>query len=219
MKLNELSKRVLTAILIAPIFIFFSYIGGNFLFIIAATFLILSVIELNILAKSQIDRVKNYIIILLFLFSLIYVRGKTDEEFIIFLWISISIFLSDIGGYCFGKLFKGKRLTKISPNKTYAGSIGSLILSLLSIPLINQIIIMFFNSGTVIYFNLKNFLLVMLFSVFCQMGDLYFSFLKRKSFIKDTGEILPGHGGILDRIDGMIFVFIFSLALKILNVI
>ena len=181
--------------------------------------LILSVIELNILAKSQIDRVKNYIIILLFLFSLIYVRGKTDEEFIIFLWISISIFLSDIGGYCFGKLFKGKRLTKISPNKTYAGSIGSLILSLLSIPLINQIIIMFFNSGTVIYFNLKNFLLVMLFSVFCQMGDLYFSFLKRKSFIKDTGEILPGHGGILDRIDGMIFVFIFSLALKILNVI
>jgi phosphatidate cytidylyltransferase len=219
MKLNELSQRILTAVIIAPIFIFFSYLGGSFLYFLLIILFVSSIIELNKLGKSHKDKFKNYLIILLFLFSLNYVRGTTDQEFIIFLWITISIFLSDIGGYIFGKIFKGKKLTKISPNKTYSGSIGSLLLSFLSIPIVNQISINFLNSQIIFVLSLVNLLLVMSFSIFCQVGDLYFSFLKRKFSIKDTGKLLPGHGGILDRIDGMIFVFIFSLVLKLLNII
>ena len=104
---------------------------------------------------------------------------------------------SDIGGLIFGKFFKGKKLTKISPNKTISGSIGSFMLSLFLAPLL--------------YFYLENFsitdliIVSIVVSFFCQLGDLFISYLKRKAKVKDTGDILPGHGGILDRIDGILF--------------
>ena len=108
--------------------------------------------------------------------------------------ISICI-CTDIGGYCFGKLFKGKKLTKISPNKTYSGAIGSYISALL-IP-------------TVLFKNLISieiiFFVVFIVSTISQIGDLFISYFKRKANLKDTGFILPGHGGLLDRFDGMIF--------------
>ena len=110
--------------------------------------------------------------------------------------ISICI-LSDIGGFIFGKFFKGKKLTKISPNKTYSGMIGSFILS---------IIFCVIYSYTISFVDFKTiFLLTILISFICQIGDLFISFLKRKAKIKDTGNILPGHGGLLDRIDGILF--------------
>jgi phosphatidate cytidylyltransferase len=104
---------------------------------------------------------------------------------------------SDIGGFIFGKIFKGPKLTKISPNKTYAGSIGSLIFSLL---IVSTSFIIFFNL-----FNLSIIITGLIISIFCQLGDLFFSYLKRKAKIKDTGNILPGHGGLLDRLDGVLF--------------
>ena len=110
--------------------------------------------------------------------------------------ISICI-LSDIGGYIFGKFFKGKKLTKISPNKTYSGMIGSFILSIIFC-IIYSYSISFVDFKTTI-------LLTIAISFICQIGDLFISFLKRKAQIKDTGNILPGHGGILDRIDGILF--------------
>ena len=110
--------------------------------------------------------------------------------------ISICI-LSDIGGFIFGKFFKGKKLTKISPNKTYSGMIGSFILS---------IIFCIIYSYSISFVDFKTiFLLTILISFICQIGDLFISFLKRKAKIKDTGNILPGHGGVLDRIDGILF--------------
>ena len=110
--------------------------------------------------------------------------------------ISICI-LSDIGGYIFGKLFKGKKLTKISPNKTYSGMIGSFTLS---------IIFCFFYSYLMSFVDFETiFLLTITISIICQIGDLFISYLKRKAKLKDTGNILPGHGGILDRIDGILF--------------
>tara|TARA_Y100000992_G_C20890550_1_gene316191 strand:+ start:90 stop:473 length:384 start_codon:yes stop_codon:yes gene_type:complete len=103
---------------------------------------------------------------------------------------------SDIGGILFGKIFKGPRLVKISPNKTISGSIGSFSLSILmSIILLNYI----FNTEII-----NNILLGFFVSLSVQLGDLFFSYLKRKSFLKNTGNILPGHGGILDRIDGIL---------------
>tara|TARA_Y100000389_G_C17041321_1_gene308286 strand:- start:68 stop:466 length:399 start_codon:yes stop_codon:yes gene_type:complete len=126
--------------------------------------------------------------------------------------ISICI-CSDIGGLIFGKTFKGKKLTKISPNKTISGSIGSFLLSLLLIP--------FFyfwlsdNSNSLIYLIILGIAV----SFFCQLGDLFISFLKRKANVKDTGDLLPGHGGILDRIDGIILAVPMGMLIcKFLNI-
>ena len=117
--------------------------------------------------------------------------------------ISICIF-TDIGGYVLGKIIGGKKLTKISPNKTISGAIGSFLFSL--IPLI---LFSYFNYLD-LEFNLSNIIYSLLVSLISQLGDLFVSYLKRKSKIKDTGKILPGHGGVLDRIDGIIFAVPFS---------
>ena len=112
--------------------------------------------------------------------------------------ISVCIF-SDIGGLIFGKFFKGKKLTKISPNKTISGSIGSFVLSLSLVPIFYSFSQDKFNNFVEII------MLTILVSFTCQLGDLFISFLKRKAKVKDTGNLLPGHGGILDRIDGILF--------------
>ena len=111
--------------------------------------------------------------------------------------ISICI-CSDIGGYVFGKIFKGKKLTKISPNKTISGAIGSFLLPLSIVPFFYYVL----NEKLFIFSNLL--IIAILVSFFCQLGDLFISYLKRKANVKDTGDILPGHGGILDRIDGIL---------------
>ena len=109
--------------------------------------------------------------------------------------ILICVF-SDIGGIVFGKIFKGKKLTKISPNKTISGTIGSFIFSLLFLFFLILINLFPFSWQIIFY--------VVFTSAFCQLGDLFISYLKRKAKVKDTGKILPGHGGLLDRIDGML---------------
>jgi len=155
------------------------------------------------------------ILLLISFYSFYFLRGDTKYSLIIIFWVLISTFLSDMGGYIFGKLLKGKKLTKISPNKTYSGAIGSIILSCLSLPLTNILQIVFFTELLVNYLDLKFLLFTILISFVCQLGDLFASFLKRKINIKNTSNILPGHGGILDRIDGLIFVLIFCFILKL----
>ena len=108
-----------------------------------------------------------------------------------------------MGGYIIGKKIGGKKLTKISPNKTISGSIGSFCFSILPL-------LFFYNFDQSKYlYSINNFLLCLEVSLVCQLGDLFFSYLKRKAKVKDTGTILPGHGGILDRIDGIIFAIPF----------
>lgn len=108
----------------------------------------------------------------------------------------IGCIASDLGGFIFGKTIKGPKLTKISPNKTYSGAIGSIILTIFVMS-----ILFYYSSGS---FNLKTILIAISTSVSCQFGDLLFSFLKRKAKLKDTGNFFPGHGGVLDRLDGII---------------
>ena len=122
--------------------------------------------------------------------------------------ISIS---TDIGGYVFGKIIKGPKLTNISPNKTYSGSIGGIFLTLLILILYSNIFSKELNFFYKLYLNNFIFFLFIIISasLISQVGDLVISFLKRKAKIKNTGKIIPGHGGILDRIDGMIFTFPF----------
>jgi len=133
------------------------------------------------------------------LFSAIVFSGITQDYYKInMLYLFTICICSDIGGLLFGKIFKGKKLTKISPNKTIAGSLGSFMLSLCLVPIFHFLLAdQFLNLLSLI-------LLATLVSFFCQIGDLFISYLKRKAKVKDTGDILPGHGGLLDRIDGMI---------------
>ena len=126
------------------------------------------------------------------------------KAFYFFLFVIFICISTDIGGYVFGNIFKGPKLTKLSPNKTYAGMIGSYFFAIiLSLLLVN-------NSGFITEqayeINLELFVLVMLISTISQIGDLIVSFFKRLSKIKDTGKLIPGHGGLLDRIDGLLFV-------------
>ena len=114
---------------------------------------------------------------------------------------------SDIGGFLFGKTFKGKKLSNISPNKTVIGTVGSFILPLVLIPF-------FYKNLPGQFSNLTNLmLLVFLVSLICQLGDLSISYIKRKAKVKDTSDLLPGHGGILDRVDGIIFALPFGIIL------
>ena len=127
-----------------------------------------------------------------------------SESPIFFLYVISICFFTDIGGYVFGKIIGGKKLSKISPNKTIAGTVGSFILSILPL-----IIVLNFNYLD-LEFNLTNIMFCLLISLISQLGDLFISLIKRKVKIKDTGNLLPGHGGILDRVDGIIFAVPFS---------
>ena len=135
----------------------------------------------------------SYIFIFCFLFLFFFKFVQLKILLIILLLVCIA---SDIGGYIFGKIFKGPKLSKISPNKTVAGAIGSLLLSSLVILLLFYFINEKLNYLTIV--------VAMITSIFCQLGDLFFSFLKRKANLKNTGNFLPGHGGVLDRLDSIL---------------
>ena len=210
MKIENLKKRLIKSILL----IFLLYFSFNYSFILIISLILISVIswiefqgliskifvkksfKSNLLKKIIIGLSLLYFI----MFSSIVFSGISQDElkFIILFLITVCI-CSDVGGLLFGKTFKGKKLTKISPNKTISGSIGSFIFSLLTIP-----VFYFLLLGKSIDVN-EMIILAVLVSLFCQVGDLFISFLKRKANVKDTGDLLPGHGGVLDRIDGILF--------------
>ena len=202
--MSNLNKRILTSIPLIIVVIFSIY---NNIILVLSLYIISAILinEFSNILKNIFRRNKKFFFITLNLFifyiclfiSQIYffLSGEFENKQIIFLFIlSICIF-TDIGGYIFGKIFKGKKLTSISPNKTYAGMIGSFLCSLL-------ICILF-----VIYLNFSIHLIffTLIISLVSQSGDLFISYLKRKAKIKDTGKFLPGHGGLLDRLDGIIF--------------
>jgi phosphatidate cytidylyltransferase len=148
----------------------------------------------------MISKKKSYHIYgFLFLIFSFYTFYELSIELIAVFYVIIICSSTDIGGYAFGKIFKGPKLTKISPKKTYAGMIGGYLLSLISIFVISS----FINyEATLILF-----LLTILISTVSQLGDIVISYFKRLSKVKNTGKLIPGHGGLLDRIDGMIFAF------------
>ena len=149
---------------------------------------------------------KNYRILgFVFLFLSFYTiyKLRIDNDYLFILLITLICVSTDIGGYVFGKIFKGPKLTKFSPNKTYAGMIGGYLLSIISTIFFNNF---YFTKEIQINF----FIFVILVSTTSQLGDIVVSYFKRLSKIKDTGKIIPGHGGLLDRVDGMIFAFPFS---------
>ena len=201
---NELPKRILSSVIIIPIAIFFIIKGSViFMFFLSILFLATSY-EWTIMSKKN-NLLKLLGIIFLFISFYTTFKFRNNVNYNEFLFIITICIFTDIGGYIFGKIFKGPKLTKISPKKTYAGVIGSFILSLTA----GLIFINYFAKDPTILDTkgLPVLFLILFISFVSQIGDLIISYFKRKAKLKDTGKIIPGHGGLLDRIDGLIFVF------------
>jgi len=191
---KELVKRILSSIILLPSVFYFLQAGSFFsIFFIIACFII-ACYEWNRMNKNNFDKVFGFIF-LLFAFYTFY---ELSIEIFLLIFVILICISTDIGGYIFGKTFKGPKITKISPNKTYSGMFGGYVLSFVSLSLITNYID---YPGS--YFKL--FLITVLLSTVSQTGDIIVSSFKRKARIKNTGNLIPGHGGLLDRIDGMIF--------------
>ena len=206
---SNIKKRILTSILLIALLLgmfFYSYIMIISSIIIAIISwiefyaLISKILKKNIL-KDKFFRFFYKALSLIYLSGLVYLIFAIESEYsnlkIYLLYSVIVAILSDIGGLVCGKMFKGKKLTKISPNKTISGSIGSFMFSTLLIP--------FFYKGQIDQTLVNLFIITIIISLTSQLGDLFISLLKRKAKVKDTSDLLPGHGGVLDRIDGIIF--------------
>ena len=199
----NLKQRIFTSLVL--LFIFFLVLNFNFVLVYTLILLgIFSILEfLSITKKMLINKyleiTSNILFIsyiFLFCFMFYYLSSFALIKLVLFI-ILLTCIASDLGGYCFGKIFKGPKLTKLSPKKTYSGAFGSILFSS-------------FALSILIYLYTKNFdFIIILVGVFisiaCQVGDLFFSFLKIKAKLKYTGNILTGHGGVLDRIDGLLF--------------
>ena len=201
----NLKRRLLTSLFL--LLLVFLFLNSDFILVYSLIILgVLSIIEFINLLKKIINNKfylfsVNFIYILyIFVFCFLFIFfSKFFQLKIILILLILICSASDIGGFVFGKIFKGPKLTNISPNKTISGSLGSIFLSILVMFLAAYFIIKTVN------FNLI--LVSIITSIFCQLGDLFFSFLKRKAKLKDTGNFFPGHGGVLDRIDGILFGF------------
>ena len=193
--------RLLSSFILGPFVIFAIYYGSIYFLLLNITVLLLGIYEIIKNVKQKILIFILLALIIIFIFSFYLARGTTYEDLIIFFWILSIVWLSDIGGYLIGKLFGGPKLSKLSPNKTIAGFYGSIFFSQFSF-----LILMLLNNFS---FNLKYIFIQIILSMISVMGDIFFSYIKRINKIKDYSNLIPGHGGVLDRIDGMIFVFIF----------
>ena len=192
--MSDFIKRILSSIILLPIALYFMLMGSFYLIFLIIICFLVSSFEWGKMTKKLNYKVLG-LFFLIFSFYTFY-QLAIDYTILIPFFICVS---TDIGGYIFGKIFKGPKLTKISPNKTYAGMIGGYFLSILFISL-------YFN-----YINHKVtitwFITTILISSVSQIGDIIISYFKRLSKVKNTGNLIPGHGGLLDRIDGMIFAF------------
>ena len=200
--ISELKKRIITSIVLIGIFLFCYFIHAYFFYALIVIVSLISWIELNnIFKKIKLKKsLKNINVFLSFIYLsfFTFIVCYSYHEKISLIFILLVCIFSDIGGYIIGKTIGGKKLTKISPKKTISGSIGSLFFSIIPLFILN-----IYDSDEY-PIKIFIFLLCLLISLACQIGDLFISYLKRKAKVKDTGNILPGHGGLLDRIDGII---------------
>ena len=200
--ISELKKRIITSIVLIGIFLFCYFIHAYFFYALIVIVSLISWIELNnifkkIKLKKSLKNI-NFFLSFIYLSFFVFTVCYSYHEKISLIFILLVCIFSDVGGYIIGKTIGGKKLTQISPKKTISGSIGSLFFSIIPLFILN----IYDNDEYPI--KIFIFLLCLLISLACQIGDLFISYLKRKAKVKNTGNILPGHGGLLDRIDGII---------------
>ena len=192
---KEFIKRVLSSIILIPLAFYFIIHGSYMLIFFTFICFLVACYEWHMMTKKKSFKIYGFPFLI---FSFYTFYELSLELFGVFFVITICA-STDIGGYIFGKIFKGPRLTKISPNKTYAGMIGGYFLSLISLTILSNL--------ADHQISIQFFLLTIVISTVSQVGDIIISYFKRLSKIKNTGKLIPGHGGLLDRIDGMIFAF------------
>ena len=197
--MSDVFKRILSSIILVPLTLFFIFAGSYYFIFFTIICFLIAFYEWNKMNKKFNFKVIGFIF-LLFSFYTFYENFSNTDLGLFVLLVCIS---TDIGGYVFGKTFKGPKLTNISPNKTYAGVIGSFLFSIIA----GLIFIKYYLTFST---NIKNdqffiLTLILFISFVSQIGDLIISYFKRKAKLKNTGNLIPGHGGILDRIDGIIF--------------
>ena len=208
---NELLKRCFTSIILLTVFFFCLFKSQTSWVYLLIFFTVICFYEfynlLRKILKINLIFILYLCLIALYLYyfqlSLTKIRTEYNENIILIL-LSVCIF-SDIGGYIVGKSIGGPKLTTISPNKTISGAIGSILLAIIGTFAVNIFLDVLDQRKIITY------LWIIAMSIFCQIGDLFISFLKRKAKVKDTGNILPGHGGILDRVDGLIIAVPFGI--------
>ena len=193
--MTNFQKRFLSSIILFPLALYFIAHGSFMLMFLTTICFVVACYEWQMMTKKKSYKIYGFI----FLIFSFYTFYELSLEIFYGFFVIIICISTDIGGYVFGKIFKGPKLTKISPNKTYAGMIGGYFLSLACLTIISD----FIDHQIPIQF----FLITILLSTVSQVGDIIISYFKRLSKIKNTGNIIPGHGGLLDRIDGMIFAF------------
>ena len=210
---KELQKRILSSIIIAPLSLYFTIKGSIFFILFLIVLFFIASLEWVKMTKKIEFQVIGIVFLFFSFYSVYFLR---DNNLLDFLSIILICITTDIGGYVFGKIFKGPKLSKISPNKTYSGMIGSYLLSII----VFYFFVEKYGSSWIEQNFTKDLMLVLIvffISSVSQIGDLIISYFKRLSKIKNTGSLFPGHGGLLDRIDGMIFVFpLVFLILKVL---
>ena len=216
----ELKKRILTSFFLIVLLVAMY----NYSFVMIISLIIIGIITWvefyalisKIFVKNTLKskflrftfKASSLLYLSLLIFFIIVIESYFINLKIYFVYSLLVAIFSDIGGIVFGKFFKGKKLTKISPNKTISGSIGSFVFSILLIP--------FFYKGQIDQTLTNIFLITIIISLTSQLGDLFISYLKRKAKVKDTSDLLPGHGGVLDRIDGIIFAIPLGIILFII---
>ena len=199
--IKEFEKRLITSLILVPISIFFIIKGSIFfIFFLSILFFAASYEWLIMSKKNNLLKFLGIIFFFFSFYSAFSLRDTLGSDFFLFI-ICICIF-TDVGGYVFGKFLKGPKLTKISPNKTYAGVAGGFILSLTA----GLIFLKISENETFNSYTIDFLIFIFIVSLISQIGDLIISYFKRKAKVKNTGKFLPGHGGFLDRIDGLIFV-------------
>ena len=210
---KEFIKRLVSSIILLPLAFYFIIQGSFFLIFFTVICFIVACFEWHMMSKKK----SYYIYGFFFLIFSFYTFYDLSIELIDVLYVIVICSSTDIGGYVFGKIFKGPKLTKISPNKTYSGVIGSFVLSLIGaliyLEYIPSTLLQSYQDGYAEYgleYNLFTLIIILIISFISQVGDLVVSYFKRLAKIKNTGNILPGHGGLLDRIDGIIFAVPFS---------
>ena len=211
--IKEFEKRILSSLMIIPIAFFFIIKGSVFfIFFLSILFIATSYEWIKMIKRNDLLKILGIIFLIFTFYSAYQLRNIAGVKY--FLLIVLICIFTDIGGYIFGKLFKGPKLTKISPNKTFAGVFGGFILAVCA-----SLIYSNYYTSYIIVYSLPfefiklikdtetiHLIFVLIISLISQIGDLIISYFKRLAKVKDTGKILPGHGGLLDRIDGLIFV-------------
>ena len=214
---KEFRKRIISSLVLIPISLFI-IIKGSFLFNLFLVFcFLLSIYEWYMMSKTKYYHLPGYIFLIFSFYCAFYLRSILGEQSLMIFLITLTICIStDVGGYIFGKILKGPKLTKLSPKKTFSGMFGGFVCSfLITFILIENSDLLF---GQLIRWKIELFVYIIFSSALSQIGDITISYFKRLSKIKDTGKIIPGHGGILDRIDGIIFVFPFTFIILKFNI-